>query len=110
MLKIATPLNDTRIKALKPKTARYSLADGSGLVLEVMTSGSKVWRYRHTLDGERQPMVTIGDYPAISLQDAREKARRYTEIVARCVSPVADAKKDQGPRRSEAARYGQSVR
>jgi hypothetical protein len=30
------------------------------------------------------------------LQDAREKARRYAEIVAKGVSPVADAKKDRG--------------
>jgi integrase len=96
MPKTAIPLNDTRIKGLKPKAARYRVSDGGGLVLEVMTSGSKVWRYRYTLHGERQPMVTIGDYPAIGLQDAREKARRYTEIVARGISPVADAKKDRG--------------
>nr|WP_232450860.1 integrase arm-type DNA-binding domain-containing protein [Burkholderia ubonensis] len=65
-------------------------------MLEVTTSGSKVWRYRYTLHGERQPMVTIGDYPAMTLQEAREKARRYAEIVAKGVSPIADAKKDRG--------------
>ena len=96
MPKTATPLNDTRIKALKPKAARYRVSDGDGLVLEVMTSGSKVWRYRYSLHGERQPMVTIGDYPAISLQDAREKSRKYAEIVAKGISPVADARKDRG--------------
>ncbi|WP_176079496.1 tyrosine-type recombinase/integrase [Paraburkholderia tropica] len=96
MPKTVVPLTDTRIKALKPKAARYRVSDGAGLVLEVMTSGSKVWRFRYTLHGERQPMVTIGDYPAVSLLDAREKARRYTEIVAKGVSPVADAKKDRG--------------
>ncbi|KWZ40238.1 hypothetical protein WS73_23045 [Burkholderia savannae] len=57
MPKTVVPLNDTRIKALKPKAARYRISDGGGLVLEVMTSGSKVWRYRYTLHGERQPMV-----------------------------------------------------
>ncbi|UTV54796.1 tyrosine-type recombinase/integrase [Burkholderia arboris] len=96
MPKTVVPLNDTRIKALKPKAARYRISDGGGLVLEVMTSGSKVWRYRYTLHGERQPMVTIGDYPAVTLQDAREKSRRYAEIVAKGVSPIADAKKDRG--------------
>lgn len=96
MPKTAVPLNDTRIRALKSKAARYRVSDGGGLVLEVMTSGSKVWRYRYSLHSERQPMVTIGDYPAIGLQDAREKARRYAEIVAKGVSPVADAKKDRG--------------
>jgi integrase len=96
MPKTATPLNDTRIKALKPKAARYRVSDGGGLVLEIMASGSKVWRYRYSLHGERQPMVTIGDYPAIGLQDAREKARKYAEIVAKGVSPIADARKDRG--------------
>ena len=40
MPKAAIPLNDKRIKALKPKAKRYLIADGGGLVLEVMTSGS----------------------------------------------------------------------
>src|ERR1700761_3385794 len=96
MPKTAVPLTDTRIKALKPKPTRYLVSDGGGLVLEVMTSGSKVWRFRYTLHSERQPLVTIGDYPAISLLDARAKARRYTEVVANGVSPVGDAKKDRG--------------
>ncbi len=96
MPKAAIPLNDKRIKALKPKAKRYLIADGGGLVLEVMTSGSMVWRYRYSLNRKQQPMVTIGDYPAISLQDARIRARRYAEIVAGGVSPIADAKKDRG--------------
>lgn len=96
MPKAAIPLNDKRIKALKPKAKRYLIADGGGLVLEVMTSGSMVWRYRYSLNRKQQPLVTIGDYPAVSLQDARIRARRYAEIVAGGVSPIADAKKDRG--------------
>lgn len=79
-----------------PKAKRYLIADGGGLVIEVMTSGSMVWRYGYSLNRKQQPMVTIGDYPAISLQDARIQAHRYAEIVAGGVSPVANAKKDRG--------------
>ncbi|MBV8635982.1 MAG: tyrosine-type recombinase/integrase [Burkholderiaceae bacterium] len=96
MPKTAIPLNDKRIKAMKPKAKRYLVADGGGLALEVMTSGAKIWRYRYSLHGKQQPMATIGEYPAVSLQDARERARRYGETVAAGVSPVADAKKDRG--------------
>jgi integrase len=96
MPKTVSPLSDTRIKALKPKASRYPVSDGGGLILEVMPSGSKIWRFRYTLHGKRQAPVTIGDYPAVSLADARERARRYAEIVAGGVSPVADAKKDRG--------------
>lgn len=96
MPKAADPLNDTRIKALKPKATRYRVADGGGLVLEVMPSGAKIWRFRYRLHGEQQPLLTIGDYPAVSLKAAREKASKYAEIVAGGVSPIADAKKDRG--------------
>ena len=96
MPKAATPLNDTRIEALKPKEQRYTIADGGGLVLEVMTSGTKVWRYRYSLHSKQQPLLTIGDYPAMGLQEARERARRYAEIVASGISPIADARKDRG--------------
>lgn len=40
--------------------------------------------------------MTIGEYPAVALIVARERARRYAEIVASGVSPVADARKDRG--------------
>lgn len=100
MPKIVPPLTDTRIKAMQPRATRYSVADGGGLVLEVMPSGSKVWRYRYSMHGKQQPTVTIGDYPAIALTVARERARRYAEIVARGISPVADAKKDRGAAKS----------
>ncbi|WP_429499221.1 tyrosine-type recombinase/integrase [Robbsia andropogonis] len=96
MPKISVPLNDTRIKALKPKANRYTVSDGGGLVLEVMVSGTKIWRYRYSLHGKQQPVVTIGEYPATGLGAARDRARRYAEIVAGGVSPVADAKKDRG--------------
>jgi integrase len=96
MPKAATPLNDKRIKNMKPKAKRYLVADGGGLALEVMTSGAKIWRYRYSLHGKQQPLVTVGEYPSISLQDARDRARRYRETVAAGVSPIADARKDRG--------------
>ncbi|WP_017772320.1 tyrosine-type recombinase/integrase [Paraburkholderia kururiensis] len=96
MPKIVQPLTDTRIRALRPKAARYPVSDGAGLILEIMPSGSKFWRYRYSLHGKRQSPVTIGEYPAVSLAAARERARRYTEIVSSGVSPVADARKDRG--------------
>ncbi|CAG9208541.1 Integrase [Burkholderia gladioli] len=100
MPRIVQPLTDTRIKALQPKVSRYTVSDGGGLVLEVMPSTAKIWRFRYSLHGKQQPTVTIGDYPAVSLAAARERARRYAEIVAGGVSPVADARKDRGTTKS----------
>jgi integrase len=96
MPKLAVPLSETQIRAMEPRATRYSVADGNGLVLEVMPTGTKVWRFRYSLDGKRQPLTTIGDYRRISLRVARERARKYAEMVAAGVSPAATARRDRG--------------
>lgn len=95
---ITKPLTPTTISNLKPGASRYPKSDGgcTGLFIEVMPSGSKIWRYRYTLSGERQSPVTIGNYPEISIEAARERGRKYAAQVAQGISPVADAKKDRG--------------
>jgi integrase len=96
MPKLATPLSETHIRSLQPRATRYSVADGKGLILEIMPTGKKVWRFRYTLDGRRQPMVTIGDYQLMSLRVARARAQKYAEIVAKGLSPVSVARQDRG--------------
>ena len=83
----ATPLTDTKIKALRPKLTRYRVSDTGGLLLEVMPSGSKVWRYRYQLHGVRHPALTIGSYPEIGLAGARKQRDEWASLVARGDSP-----------------------
>jgi integrase len=96
MPRLATPLTESQIRALEPRATRYCVADGNGLVIEVMTTGSKIWRFRYTLNGKRQPLATIGDYRMISLRVARAKAQKYALMVAQGISPVATARRDRG--------------
>ncbi|HZZ11957.1 MAG TPA: tyrosine-type recombinase/integrase [Paraburkholderia sp.] len=96
MPKLATPLSESHIRALEPRASRYSVADGNGLIIEVMITGTKVWRFRYSLNGKRQPLVTIGDYRMISLRVARAKAQKYANMVASGISPVATARRDRG--------------
>ncbi|MBB5417091.1 integrase [Paraburkholderia atlantica] len=96
MPRLATPLTESEIRALEPRATRYCVADGNGLVIEVMTTGTKIWRFRYTLNGKRQPLATIGDYRMISLRVARAKAQRYAALVAQGISPVATARRDRG--------------
>lgn len=98
MPKVVKPLTPTTINNLKPKESRYPKADGGcvGLFIEVMPSGSKIWRYRYTLNGVRSAPVTIGSYPDVSIEAARERGRKYAAQVAAGVSPIAEAKKDRG--------------
>lgn len=83
----ATPLSDTKIKSFKPKTVRYRVSDSGGLQLEIMPSGSKIWRYRYQLHQVRQPALTIGSYPDIGLADARRQRDEWAAMVARGDSP-----------------------
>ncbi|EDZ99967.1 integrase family protein [Burkholderia sp. H160] len=96
MPRLATPLTESEIRALEPRATRYCVADGNGLVIEVMTTGTKVWRFRYTLNGKRRPLATIGDYRMISLRVARAKAQKYAALVAQGISPVATARRDRG--------------
>ncbi|WP_046168519.1 tyrosine-type recombinase/integrase [Chromobacterium vaccinii] len=87
MPRATTLLTDTGIRGLKPRETRYRVTDSKGLLLEVMPSGSKVWRYRYQLHGVRQPTLTIGPYPEIDLKTARRQRDEWAELVARGESP-----------------------
>lgn len=82
-------LTDTQLKRAKPRTKPYELADGAGLVAEVMPSGTIAWRYRYRLNGKREK-VSMGKYPAVSLAKARAKAAAYAVKAADGVSPMQE--------------------
>lgn len=66
-------LKDQQIKSLKPQEKRYSKSDGQGLSIEVMPSGKKSWVVTYQKMGKRT-RTKIGEYPILSLKDAREKS------------------------------------
>lgn len=59
------------IEAAKPQGKGYKLADGAGLYLFVTPAGAKSWRANYTRAG-KQATRTYGQYPALSLADARK--------------------------------------
>jgi integrase len=80
-------LTPPAIDKAKPAADRYDLTDGGGLVVEVMTSGTKVWRFKYRLNGKREK-VTIGPYPAISIKAAHDRHEELRTLVARGESPA----------------------
>ncbi len=62
-----------QIEAAKPKDKPYRLLDSNGLYLYIPVSGKKVWQLRFKLDG-KEKILTVGKYPLMSLQEARDKA------------------------------------
>lgn len=96
-------LTHTALQALKPKAKNYSVTDRDGLFIEVLTSGSMVWRYKYHLNGKREK-VTIGRYPEIGLAKARELRNDAAELVALGKSPAKAKQENKVKQKVEAAR------
>ena len=64
------PLSDIKIRNLKSREKPYKVSDFEGLFILVKVSGAKSWRFKYRVDGKERLLV-IGDYPAVSLANAR---------------------------------------
>ena len=66
-------LPDAALRKLKPKDKPYKLADGDGLYVYVLKSGSVSFRCNHAING-RQETLVLGRYGpgGIKLGEARE--------------------------------------
>jgi integrase len=64
-------LTDTKIKNAKTSDKRYRIADMDGLYIEITPTGKKYWRFRANVGGKRS-WRDLGEYPHVSLQQARE--------------------------------------
>lgn len=71
-------LTDLEVKNLKPRNSHYSLSDGNGLYLRVYPNKRKQWMLRKTSFG-RATMVPLGDYPKLSIANARKAAFKASE-------------------------------
>ena len=76
---MAVRLTDRLLQSVQaPETGRALLTDAAtpGLEFRVTANGAKSWRVRYRVaGGAKQKQVTLGPYPAVSLADARERAR-----------------------------------
>ena len=84
-------LTDSIIKNEKPTDKRKQLADGNGLVLYIMPNGSKLWRYRYRYNGSPK-MLSLGEYPTVTLKDARAERERVSDLLAQGIDPSIERK------------------
>ena len=64
------PLTDAKIRILKSTDKDFKVSDAGGLFLLIKASGSKSWRVKYR-SGGKEKLLVIGDYPAVSLAQAR---------------------------------------
>jgi integrase len=79
-------LTDTICKKTKPSNKIKKLFDGEGLYLEITPTGGKYWKLKYRfLEKERK--LALGDYPLISLKDAREKRNEARKLLDKGIDP-----------------------
>ncbi|MEQ9859205.1 integrase arm-type DNA-binding domain-containing protein [Pectobacterium versatile] len=84
-------LTDTKVKKAKPLEKEYKLTDGLGMHLLVHPNGSKYWRLSYRF-AQKQKLLALGVYPAISLTDARERRDEARKLIANGIDPGAKKK------------------
>lgn len=79
-------LTDAQCRAAKPREGIYRLNDYKGLYLEIKPNGIKAWRYRFKLN-DKASWFALGDYPSVTLGEAREKCEAARKLVRRASIP-----------------------
>lgn len=81
-------LNDKICKNAKPKEKSYKLSDAGGLYLEVTPKGGKLWRVKYRFL-KKEKKLCIGEYPVITLAEAREHREEAKKLIANGLDPSA---------------------
>ncbi len=79
-------LTSDAVKKARPKARAYKIADERGLHLFVAPTGRKSFRLRFRFTGQEQ-LLTIGQWPEVSLDAARTRAEVARAQLARGIDP-----------------------
>jgi len=84
-------LTDTKIKSLKAKSKPYKVGDANGLFIYVTPAGGKRWRQKYRFNG-KEKLLTHGEYPFVSLRDARKLRDEARAILSKGKDPSLEKK------------------
>lgn len=79
-------LSDLVVKQAKPTGKAYTLPDIDGLSLAVTPAGGKSWHFRYYWLGTQKRM-SLGNYPEVSLREARTLRDEARALVAKDINP-----------------------
>ncbi len=80
-------LTTTKCNNTKAEKRPRKLFDGEGLYLEVLPSGSKLWRLKYHYLG-KEKRISLGAYPIVTLAEAREKRSEAKKLLAKGIDPA----------------------
>lgn len=93
-------LTELAVKNAKPKDKTYMLRDGGGLWLVVEPSGRKWWKLR-VVFAKKENSFSLGEYPALSLAESREKREAIRKQAAAGIDPGAARKVEKATQSGE---------
>ena len=72
----------------------YTDAAESGLRIAVYKSGKRSFRHRYTYRGEKK-MMTLGEFPAVNVEKARERVRANKALLAEDIDPLNERQRQR---------------
>lgn len=107
------PLTDTQVRSLRynPDTPSQNiLRDGDNLYIEVSKTNKKTWKisYKHPITN-KENIFTVGNYPYISLADARQKRIEVRKLLISGIDPNQDKKSRRNDLQANTANTFQKV-
>lgn len=99
---------DRYLASIKPQEKKFTVREGRGFALQVMPSGLKSFLFIFELNKQKGYMK-IGNYPAMSLSDARKAYNDAYNLVKSGVDPREDKKSALEESRRKAEELAQSI-
>lgn len=93
-------LTNLTIKNAKAIGKAYKLFDVKGLYLLISPIGGKTWRYKYNFGG-REKALTLGQYPAVGLSEARERHAIARKQYLDGLDPSVEATREKLQRKRE---------
>ena len=106
MAKTTKSLTNIEVNKAKPKSKEYNLADVEGLALRVKPQGSKLWIFNYSRPfTKKRANISFGNYPDVSLADAREKRTNARKLLAKDIDPKTNKEEITEAKKAELNNY-----
>ena len=88
MPKVAKQLTDVQLRNLK-EAGLYRVGGEVGLSFKIASSGKRTFLLRAKV-GDKRTDIKLGDYPTMTLAQARSKAKEHRSDISKGLDPVME--------------------
>ena len=86
-------VSNTKLRNAKPEAKAYRIQVGGNVYLEVLPTGTKVWRMRYRKpDTQKEAMYTFGKFPMVTQAEGGLESLRIENLVCEGIDPLEHKK------------------